>query len=53
MSWGFMLNNAQAVLRSAWWMAVFPGLALFLVTLSANLVGDGVNDAFNPKLKER
>ena len=52
-SWGYMLNNAQRFIRQAWWMAVFPGLAIFLVALGLNLVGDGLNDALNPRLKER
>lgn len=52
-SWGYMLNNAQRFLRQAWWMASFPGAAIFLTVLGLNLVGDGLNDAFNPKLKER
>jgi len=52
-SWGYMLNNAQRFIRQAWWMAIFPGLAIFLVALGLNLVGDGLNDALNPRLKER
>jgi len=52
-SWGGMLFLAQAYLRSAWWLAVFPGLAIASVVLALNLVGDGLNDAFNPRLKER
>lgn len=52
-SWGIMLNNAQSYLQTAWWMAVFPGLLLLFTCLSLNLVGDGLNDYFNPRLKER
>lgn len=52
-SWGGMLFQAQAYLRSAWWLAVFPGLAIASVVLALNLVGDGLNDALNPRLKER
>jgi len=52
-SWGLMLNNAQLYLRVAWWMAAFPGAMLLLTCLSLNLVGDGLNDYFNPRLKER
>lgn len=51
MSWGIMLHNAQEFFNRAWWMAVFPGLALFITTLGLNLVGDGLNDALNPRLK--
>ena len=50
-SWGVMLYNAQRFLRHAWWTATFPGLAIFLVVMSFNLVGDGLNDALNPKQK--
>ena len=52
-SWGVMLANAQQFLRRAWWMATFPGLAIFLAVLGFNLIGDGVNDALNPRLKTR
>jgi peptide/nickel transport system permease protein len=48
-SWGSMLNAAQRFLTSAPWMAVWPGLAIFLVVLSFNLVGDGLRDALNPR----
>ena len=51
-SWGSMLNDAQPYLRQAWWMALFPGLAISLVVLALNVVGDGLNDAFNPRLRE-
>lgn len=49
-SWGMMLNNAQAHLRQAWWMSVFPGLAISLAVLGFNLMGDGLNDAADPRL---
>lgn len=52
-SWGGMLFLAQAYLRTGWWLAVFPGLAIASVVLALNLVGDGLNDAMNPRLKER
>ncbi|HSB70460.1 MAG TPA: ABC transporter permease [Candidatus Methylomirabilis sp.] len=52
-SWGVMLSNAQQFLRRAWWTATFPGLAIFLAVLGFNLVGDGLNDALNPRLKQR
>ncbi|MCR6670796.1 ABC transporter permease [Devosia ginsengisoli] len=51
MSWGMMLNSAQEYFNRAWWMAAFPGLAIFLTTLGLNLVGDGLNDALNPRLR--
>ena len=52
-SWGVMLSSAQQFLRRAWWMATFPGLAIFLAVLGFNLVGDGVNDALDPRIKTR
>ena len=48
-SWGSMLNSAQRFLEQAPWLAVFPGLAIFLVVLSFNLVGDGLRDALDPR----
>ena len=48
-SWGSMLNTAQRFLTSAPWMAIWPGLAIFLTVLSFNLVGDGLRDALDPK----
>ena len=53
MSWGLMLNTAQGFLRRAWWMSVFPGAAIALAVLAFNLFGDGINDALNPRLRER
>jgi peptide/nickel transport system permease protein len=48
-SWGSMLNSAQRFLASAPWMAIWPGLAIFLTVLSFNLVGDGLRDALDPR----
>ena len=48
-SWGSMLNSAQRFLTSAPWMALWPGVAIFLVVLSFNLVGDGLRDALDPR----
>jgi peptide/nickel transport system permease protein len=50
-SWGSMLNVAQRFLSNAPWMAVFPGLAIFITVLSFNLLGDGLRDALDPKAK--
>ncbi len=52
MSWGTMLNNSQEFIRRAWWMAVFPGVAIFLTTFGLSLVADGLNDALNPRLRK-
>lgn len=43
-SWGYLLRNAQPFLRVAWWMFLFPGLAIALAVLGFNLVGDRIND---------
>ncbi|MFZ4408402.1 MAG: ABC transporter permease [Paracraurococcus sp.] len=48
-SWGSMLNAAQRFLTQAPWLAIFPGLAIFLVVLAFNLVGDGLRDALDPR----
>jgi peptide/nickel transport system permease protein len=48
-SWGSMLNTAQRFLTNAPWMAVWPGLAIFLAVLSFNILGDGLRDALDPK----
>jgi peptide/nickel transport system permease protein len=48
-SWGSMLNTAKNYLDHAPWMAVWPGLAIFTVVLSFNLLGDGLRDALDPR----
>ena len=48
-SWGSMLNTAKAFLEQAPWMAMWPGIAIFLVVLGFNLLGDGLRDAFDPR----
>jgi peptide/nickel transport system permease protein len=50
-SWGSMLNSAQRFLSAAPWMAIFPGLAIFVTVLSFNLLGDGLRDALDPRSK--
>jgi peptide/nickel transport system permease protein len=50
-SWGSMLNAAQRFLTNAPWMAVWPGLAIFITVLSFNLFGDGLRDALDPRSK--
>lgn len=52
-SWGAMLFEGQRFIRAAWWLTVFPGAFIFIAVLSLNLMGDGLNDALNPRLKER
>lgn len=50
-SWGIMLNMGTNWMESAWWVAIFPGLAATLAILSFNVLGDGLRDALDPKLK--
>ncbi len=48
-SWGSMLNTAKNYIDNAPWMAVWPGISIFLLVLSFNLLGDGLRDAFDPR----
>lgn len=50
-SWGTSLSDAREYIQIAWWTATFPGLAIMLVVLSANLVGDALRDILDPRLK--
>jgi len=50
-SWGFMLHNGQHFIRDAWWIIVFPSLALAALVLALNVVGDALNVALNPKAR--
>jgi peptide/nickel transport system permease protein len=52
-SWGAMLLGAQPYFRSAPWVAIFPGLAITITVLGFNLVGDGLRDAIDPKLRSQ
>ncbi len=49
-SWGSMIGSGREVLRSAWYLTAIPGVAIVLSVLALNLVGDGLNDALNPRL---
>ena len=53
MSWGLVISAGRAVLRSAWWICTFPGIAILLTVLGINLAGDGLNEALNPRLRDR
>lgn len=53
MSWGLMIGSGRSYMLSCWWAVTFPGLMIFLTVLAISLVGDGLNDALNPKLRER
>jgi peptide/nickel transport system permease protein len=49
--WGLMLSEGRRYIRDAWWNTAFPGLAIMLTVLSINLLGDGLRDALDPRLK--
>jgi peptide/nickel transport system permease protein len=51
MSWGYIIGASRTVMRQAWWMSVFPGLAIVLTVLAINLIGEALNDALNPHLR--
>lgn len=49
--WGAMLSGALQFIQQAWWVVTLPGLAIFVTVLAFNLMGDGIRDALDPKLK--
>jgi peptide/nickel transport system permease protein len=53
MSWGYMIGASRSVMRNAWWMSTFPGIAILLTVLALNLVGEGLSDAMNPRLARK
>jgi ABC-type dipeptide/oligopeptide/nickel transport systems, permease components len=53
MSWGLMIGNNRPYILVAWWAVTLPGVAIFLTVLAVSLIGDGLNDALNPRLRER
>jgi peptide/nickel transport system permease protein len=53
MSWGAMIGKGREVLRIAEYLTVIPGIAIFVTVLALNMLGDGLNDALNPRQKER
>ncbi len=52
-TWGQMLHGAIRYMSVGWWVAVFPGLFIFLTVLAFNIIGDGLTDALNPRLRHR
>jgi peptide/nickel transport system permease protein len=52
MSWGQVLKNGQSYITTGWWIAAFSGLSIFGLVFSFNLIGDGINYALNPRLRE-
>ncbi len=53
MSWGLMIGSSRQYVLTSWWAVAFPGVAIFITVLAVSLIGDGLNDALNPKLRER
>lgn len=53
MSWGLMIGNNRRYVLDCWWAVTFPGIGIFLTVLSVSLVGDGLNDALNPRMHLR
>src|SRR5262249_2662312 len=49
--WGAMLSEGRNFLRVAWWMTIFPGVAIMLTVLAINMLGDGLRDALDPRLR--
>lgn len=53
MSWGLMIGSNRRNILECWWAVTFPGAAIFVTVLAVSLIGDGLNDALNPKLHLR
>ena len=51
-TWGLMINEGRSYLSEAWWITVFPGIAIFLVVMSMNFLGDWMRDYFDPNLRQ-
>ncbi len=51
-TWGLLLNEGFSFVRTDWWVSLFPGLAVVVCVLGFNLMGDGLSDALNPRLRE-
>ena len=52
MTWGYMIGTSREYLRFAWWISLFPGLAIIATVLAINFVGDGLAAALNPRMEE-
>lgn len=51
--WGTMLNEGRVFLREAWWLSIFPGLAIMVTVLACNLLSDGLRDLLDPRLRRK
>ena len=49
--WGVMISEGRGLVRQAWWVSTFPGLAMFITVMGFNLLGDGLRDIFDPKMR--
>ena len=52
-TWGNILNDGKDAIELAWWLSVYPGLAILITVLSYNLLGEGIRDALDPRLRQR
>jgi peptide/nickel transport system permease protein len=52
-TWGGMLADGREYMRQAWWLSTFPGIAISIVVLGVNLLGDGLRDALDPRLRQK
>lgn len=52
-SWGGLIGSGRTLIRTSWYICAVPGVAIMLTVLALNLIGDGLNDALNPKLRDR
>ena len=52
-SWGRLVGDGRQLIRSSWYICAIPGVAIMVTVLCLNLIGDGLNDALNPKLRDR
>lgn len=52
-SWGGLIGSGRTLIRTSWYICAVPGIAIMLTVLALNLIGDGLNDALNPKLRDR
>lgn len=50
MSWGYIIGAGRTAIRHAWWISFFPGIAIMFTVLALNLIGEGLNDALNPRV---
>jgi len=51
-TWGNILNEGKEVIELAWWLSIYPGLAILITVLSYNLLGEGIRDALDPRLRQ-